>query len=391
MKIARWPRPATMLAGAAVLVAGLTACGGSSGAGTSGGGLPQTIKIMSIKEMTGAVAFAGTNATKGIDLAVDEMNQQKFLGESKLEIDLKDSAASPQEAASFATQALSDKDYSAILGPAASAQAAAVSPIAQKAKMPVIYTQAGSNGVLAGDYTYRVTAPASSYFQLAGEYLRGKGVKTAAVLYNSGNPTLAELGQQTAPQLGQKYGFTITSSDGVQTNAQDFTANGSKIAAANPGAVFVLLNGPQNPTAIMQLRQNGYRGEIVGMTSMGAGNLAPAGQAAAGAVWPSDFSALAENEGAKKFVEAYKAKYNGETPNNYAAEAYDAAWFLARGIKEAGSADRSKIQQGLAKVAAAGFEGAEGKLTFEGNDLRVQGVLAGWDGTKEILVQGTRS
>ncbi|RBM21151.1 branched-chain amino acid ABC transporter permease [Prauserella sp. PE36] len=377
-------RCALVVGAAAVLT---TACATSSGTGGSGGeGLPGTVKIMSIKEMTGPVAFAGTHATRGIDLAVEQINQRKFLGDTKLEIDLHDSAASVQEAASFATQAVSDQSYSALLGPASSSQAAAVSPIADKAKIPVIYTQAGSDGVLVGDYTFRVTAPASSYFHHAGEYLKSKGAKTAAVLYNSGNPTLAELGQRTVPELAKEYGFSVSSSDGVQLTAQDFTNAGAKIARAKPDAVFVLLQGPQNPAAITQLKQNGYSGEIVGMTSMGAGNLKPAGQQAKGTVWPSDFSPHAEAPSVQEFVKAYQAKYNGELPNNYAAEAYDAAWFLARGIKEAGSADRTAIQQGLAAVAKQGFEGAEGKLRFEGNDLRVEGVLAGWDGSGEILV-----
>ncbi|MER6975811.1 ABC transporter substrate-binding protein [Streptomyces carpinensis] len=372
--------------GASVLIAGLTACGGptSTDAG-SVKGLPSTVKIMSIKEMSGAVAFAGTNATKGIDLAVEQINQQKFLGDSKLEIDLKDSAASAQQAASLATQAISDKSYAAILGPASSAQATAISPIAQKSGLPVVYTQAGSDGVLVGNYTYRVTAPAESYYQLAGQYLKSKHVKTAAVLFNSGNPTLTQLGQKTVPALADKYGFKVRSSDGVQVTAQDFTSNASKIAQAKPDAVFLLLTGPQDPVAVTQLRQDGYRGEIVGMTSMGAGNLKTAGKTAAGVVWPSNFSALDTNESTKKFVEAYKAKY-GEVPNNYAAEAYDAAWFLARGIKEAGSASRTEIQKGLAKVAASGFEGAQGAMTFDGTDVRVTGVLAGWDGTNETLV-----
>ena len=73
-------------------------------------------------------------------------------------------------------------------------------------------------------------------------------------------------------------------------------------------------------------------------------------------------------------------------PNNYAAEGYDAVWFLARGIKQANSADRSAVQQGLASVAKEGFDGAMGKLTFEGNDLRVEGALAMWTGSGETVV-----
>jgi branched-chain amino acid transport system substrate-binding protein len=346
------------------------------------------IKVMAIRGMTGPVAFAGINGHKGAALAVQQINQQHFLGDSTLKVDLKDAGASPQKAASLATQAISDKSYSAILGPAASAQATAISPIAQKAKMPVIYIQAGSDGVLVGDYTYRITAPASSYYGLAGKYLQSKHVKTAAVLYNTGNPTLTELGKQTVPKLAGKYGFKVTGSTGVPTTSQDFTASAQKIASANPDAVFLELTGTQDSIAITQLKRDGYQGEIVGMSAMGAGNLDPAGERAKGAVWPTDFNPHEKSSGTQAFVKAYKAKYSGKLPNPYAAEAYDAMWFLARGIKQAGSADRTAIQKGLEKVTHTGFKGAMGKLRFKGNDLRVHGVLVHWTGTKSVPVPG---
>ncbi|MDR7303951.1 ABC transporter substrate-binding protein [Haloactinomyces albus] len=346
---------------------------------------------MSIKEMTGPLAYAGIHTTKGIKLAVEQINQQDFLGETDLKIEVKDSGTSARKAASFTTQAIADESYAAILGPGTSSQAAAMSPIAQKSRMPVIYTQAGSEGVLVGDYTYRVTPPASSYFGVAGDYLASKNIRTAAVLYNSGIPTLSELGKKTVPGLAEEHGFSIQSSNGVPRDALDFTAVGSEIAEAAPGAVFVLLTGPQNPRAISQLRRNGYQGEIVGMLSMGAGNLETAGEVAAGAVWPGNFSALSNKPSTKAFIEAYKAKYGGEIPNNFAAEGYDAAWFLARGIEQAGSSSRSAIQDGLAEVAKAGFKGAQGELRFQGNDVRVEGVLAGWNGSKEVLVMPSGS
>src|SRR5690606_40344663 len=105
----------------------------------------------------------------------ERIAQDGLLGGSTLEIETKDVAASTQEAASAASQAIADPSYAAILGPEASAQAAAVSPIAQSAGMPVVYVQAGSEGVLVGDYTFRVTPPAQSYFALVGAHLAGKG------------------------------------------------------------------------------------------------------------------------------------------------------------------------------------------------------------------------
>ena len=385
-------RKALSGAGALVLAVGLAACsspssegsGGSGGGGGGGGeGLPDTIKIMNIRALTGPVSFAGLAAQQGIDLALTEIEGDGLLGESTVELDTRDSAASAQEAASFASQAAADTSYSAIIGPEASAQATAVSPIADGAGIPVVYVQAGSEGVLTGDFTFRITPPAQSYFDIVGDHLEKQGVATASVLINTGNPTLVQLGEDTIPAMGEDHGFEVVSSSGVETTAADFTTQASQIAGQAPDAAFLMVQGPQAPVAITQLRQAGFDGEIIGMSAMGAGNLSSAGQTAEGAIWPANFNAGQEAESTQAFVEAFEAEY-GESPTNYSAEAYDAMWFLARAIAEADSADRAAVQQAMADLAAEGFDGAQGAITFDGNDARVDGTLVRWDGAAEV-------
>ncbi len=381
-------RPAAaLLAVGALLVA--SACGSGDGGATTPAGstLPAEIKLISINDQTGAAAFAGLSANKGYELAIDEINSQGFLGSTKLTLEKKDPAGVAQTAASQVTAAVQDKSYASIFGPVSSGQAVAVAPIADRGKMPIVFTQAGSEGVVIGDYTFRATAPMSTYYFKAAEYLQSKNVKTVSVIYNATFPTLKELAEKVLPSLSSKYGFTILSSTGVQGTTQDFTAPVSKLVGDKPDAAAILLVGAQNPTAMKQIRQAGYTGPVIGNAGAGGGNLVPAGASAAGMTWPTDFSPFQSNEAAQSFVKAYQAKFNNEMPLNYAAEAYDAAWWLARAIKDVGSAERTEIQKGLAKIAQQGFDGAQGKLTFEGNDLRVDGVLVQWDGTNETLLK----
>ena len=110
---------------------------------------------------------------------------------------------------------------------------------------------------------------------------------------------------------------------------------------------------------------------------------APAGGDATGFVRPTHFTAEQEGESSQAFVEAYRDTY-GEDPSNYAAEAYDAVRFIARGLAQADSVDRGALQEGLAAVAEEGFSGAQGDITFDGNDAHVPGVLVQWDGSREV-------
>jgi len=374
------------------LVLGLAACSSPGGESASGGdaaaaqgeGLPDVVKIMNLRALTGPVSFAGTAAQKGIDLAVQQIEDDGLLEGTMLEIDTQDVASDTQQAASYASQAVSDTSYAAVLGPEASAQATALSPILQSAGMPVVYVQAGSEGVLTGDFTFRITPPASTYFPIIGPWLQEEAVATASVLFNTANPTLVQLAQDTIPSLAGSEGFEVLSTSGVEGTAADFTTQASAIAGERPDVVFLMLTGPQYPVAISQLRQAGYEGRFVGMTAMGSNNLEPAGETAAGAVWPAGFTADQPAASSAEFVTAYQAEYPGEVPTNYSAEAYDAVWFLARGLAEAQSADRAALQAGLATVAEGGFAGAQGDVTFEGNDARVPGVLVTWDGAAEV-------
>ena len=185
-------------------------------------------------------------------------------------------------------------------------------------------------------------------------------------------------------------------SSGVEVTAQDFTTSASQIAGEKPDAAFLLLTGPQYPVAIGQLKQAGFTGEIIGFSAMGAGNLASAGDTAAGAVWPTNFTATQTDESSQTFVKAYEEKYDGEVPNNYAAEAYDRMWFLARAIAEADSADRAAIIEGLADHRRRGLRRRPGIGDLRGRRRpgarrpRAVGRQAGGPGRQRFLTADQR-
>ena len=350
------------------------------------GGIASDINLMGVYDTTGPVAYAGVGASKGMKLAMDDIEAQGFLGKGvKLSLKEVDTANAIERASSEVSRAIADPEIKAIFGPVSSQQAATVAPMVEQAKVPTIFNQAGSDGVVIGDYTFRATAPMHSYYEIAAKYLADHGLKNVAVLYNATYPTFSEIGEKEFPKLAKEHGLTISSSYAVQSNTQDFTAQAQEIAAKKPDAVVMLLIAPQSVTALTQLDQAGYKGQTMATSVQAAGNVSQAGQHAAGLVYPVDFSAVQDSALAVKFVDGFKKKY-GKAPDAYAAEGYDSMWWLARAIKASGDSSREGIQKGLQQVARKGFEGVMGDLTFEGNDIRVKGVLVKWDGSKEQLV-----
>jgi branched-chain amino acid transport system substrate-binding protein len=381
--------PLTAVAAAGLLA--LSACGGSVGGGgpAAADSLPDTIKVVSINPETGVVGFAGTAANQGYELAIKEINESDFLEGTQIEIDYVDTKSEPQTAAQEFTKVTSAGDVSAVFGSVSSNEAVAMSPLAEKQKMPIIYTQAGSEGVVVGDYTWRATPLMSEYFPLSEDFIKDTGAKSIGIIYTEATPTLQEIGTKTVPDIADELGLEVVANVGTQATTQDFQAPINQVLDEDPDLVSVLLVGAQNPTAMTQLREAGYDGPVLGNSGASTGNLDPAAEAGEGMVWPADFNAGMSAESSQEFVAAFEEEF-GEKPTNYAAEAYDAAWFLAKALKESQSPDRESIQDAMEVVAEEPFDGALGEgITWEDQDLVVPGVMVEYttDGEK-VLYEG---
>ena len=103
-----------------------------------------------------------------------------------------------------------------------------------------------------------------------------------------------------------------------------------------------------------------------------------------------DFNFQQQAASSQEFVTKYKEEF-GEDPLNYAAEAYDAAWFLARALKEAGSPTASRSRTRWRPCAAESYDGALGEgLTFEDQTVVVPGVVIEYSTAgEELLYEGT--
>ncbi|MCF8570166.1 ABC transporter substrate-binding protein [Gordonia sp. HY002] len=371
----------------AVAVLTVSACGGGGGgAQQSGQGIAENITIAAVNDQTGPVAYAGVGASKGAELAIEQINDQGFLGDGvTMSLEQVDTAGEIDRAVSEMTKTMGNGEVSAVLGPTMAQQAAAVAPLVGQRKVPTVFTQSGAEGVVVNDYTFRATAPMESYYDIAAKWLSENGHKDVSVIYNATYPTFANLGKTVFPKEAAAAGVKIGQSLEVQSTTQDFTGQAQQIAQANPPAVVMMLIASQAVTFMKQLRQAGYQGQIVGTSVQGSGNAASAGAAADGLVYPVDFSAAMDGDTSKEFTKAFTDKF-GESPDTYAAEGFDAIWWIARGIKASNDSSRDGVQKGLAQVAGEGFTGAMGDLTFDGNDMRVTGAMVEWRGGEESLV-----
>jgi branched-chain amino acid transport system substrate-binding protein len=374
---------------AGILAAGVAVvgCGGGGSSSSSNGaaGKSGTVKVGVVLDSTGPAGFTGVEGKKGIDLAVAQANADKALGGAKLQVDIKDGASDPKQAASLMSSMV--KDFPVVSQGMTSGGALAAAPIAQRAKVPIVVVLAGAPGIVeTGDYVFRANAPQPTYHHLLAQHFKNVGVKTVAQVYNNDVPTNEALAKQTWPALAKQFGLKITSTDGVAVTATNFASIVSRIVSQKPDAVVMHLTGAQHVTFATALKRAGYNGIIAGGAGLGAGILKPMGAQANGILYPIDFSAANPDPKIKQFVSEYTAKY-GTPPSPYAADAYDAMQLIIKSLAKSKDFESGDIKAALDQVTGAGFSGAAGKISFQNRDARVPGVLVEWRDGKENVIQ----
>jgi branched-chain amino acid transport system substrate-binding protein len=377
--VSRRRSPAYGIGAGVILAVALAACSSSGSTSTStststASGLPSTVALYSIQDLSGPAATPSLDDQRGNELAVADINREKFLGSTKLTISFGNSATDPTTAATVA-QTAATAHYPIVIGPPASSTAVAVAPIMAKADQPTIFTQAGSDGVLVSPYIYRLTTLQTSLYPLAMKWLGAQKVKTVAVIQDSDFPTEVQLTNQLKAD-GPTYGYKVVAVESVLAAQSNIASAMSSVLAAHAQALALNVVTTQNATAATLAQQGSFKGPIIAEESAANGELAPAGSAANGIVWATDWIAGSPGQASATFTKEYEATYHA-TPTNWAAESYDAVWFAARGLKQADSTSAAKVQAALTSVGSTGFPGVLGDIT----------VTDGQENTKPLLVQ----
>lgn len=380
---------------AAALVMTVAACGSSSNSSSSGGGgggkLPATIPVSAVLDLTGPVAYVGKEEQRGMNLAVDEVNRTKLLGDSKLKLSYKDTGSDQATSVAQMSKVAKSSDV-AVFGPLLSNEALATAPIAQREKLPDIATQSQNPGLLkTGSYIYRLTVSQLNYDNLIVNELVKRKAKSVKLIYGNDNPTLVDVSTKLLPDSLKKAGISVQDNIGIPSATTDFASIVSKLTSGNPDAIGLMLVGSPIPSLTKALRTAGYKGQLFGDSASTAGTLAPAGAAADGFFYAVDYTQDLDFPSSKAFVKAYKAKHPKLAPYGYNASAYDAVKFLALSIKASGDASRDGVLKGMQKVASGGgFDGAVGPIKFvdpDGRDISAPGALVEWRDGRENLVQ----
>jgi branched-chain amino acid transport system substrate-binding protein len=330
--------------------------------------------------LTGTYAWVGVPSREGLEIGIEEVNASGLYGADKLRVLIEDTGSDKTQAISLINRFNARDKALMVLGPSSSFEGVALGPVANELKIPLLTTTAVAEAInKSGPWAFKTPAsPAIIIGGVAKYAVDNLGVKSVALVWGRNND--GQVGQKnTALEYFKSRGTKIAAEESVLTTDTDFLALLTKIVAAQPDAVFLALTAEQAANFIIQARQQGIDPKVrfLGVPNMGADQFVIiGGKAVEGAVYVADYFPGTDTAENKRFVEAYRKRYN-RVPDNGAALGYTAVRIAAAAIKAAGNnPTHDAIREALTKTRDLPVILGRGKFSFDTDrGAQYQGVI----------------
>jgi branched-chain amino acid transport system substrate-binding protein len=339
--------------------------GGESGGGSSAAGEP--IKVGEYASLTGKEATFGTSSHEGTLLAIEQINAAGGVLGKKLELLTEDTQSKAGEPANAVNKLIARDNAVAILGEVASSRSLEAAPICQANKIPMI-SPASTNPKVTqvGDYIFRVCFidpfQGTVMANFATKTLKEKRVAVFTDAKSDYSKGLAKFFKERFTANGGEIAVELDYNGGDK----DFKGQLTTIKAANPEGVFVPGYYTDVALICVQARQLGLNVPLYGGDGWESEKLLEiGGDAVEGNYFSTHYHPDADNPVTRKFVEDYRKRWGGKTPDGLAACGYDSGLVLADAIKRAGTTDAAKLRDAIA--ATKDFPGATGVISINEN------------------------
>ncbi len=343
---------------ASTIFAGVLAGCAGGAKESSGGGNSDTIKLGVNLELSGNVASYGESMSKGIEMAVDEINKNGGVDGKKFDVVKVDNKSEAAEATNGIIKLTSQDKVTAVIGAATSGNTVAQAQIANDTKT-VLIAPGGTSPTVTVDekgkvrpFVFRTSFIDPFQGTVAANFaVDTLKIKDAAIFADNSSDYakgLSDAFQETFEAAGGK----IVAEEAYVAKDTDFRATLTRIKAKNPSFIFIPGYYEEVGLIVKQARELGIEVPLVGADGWDSPKLVDLAGAEAlnNTYLINHYSSEDPDEKVQKFVTAFKEKNNGEAPNAFNALGYDTVYFLADAVERAGSTDSSKIQEELAKT-----------------------------------------
>jgi len=327
-----------------------------------------TIKVGIVASLSGDQKAWGDDSYAGAQLAVEEINKAGGIDGKKVDLEVQDSASTPQGAKTAAEKLLSD-GVVAIVGEVSSGNTIQIAKSAFEKGVPVVAIGATKTALTdEGSNVFRVCY--SDAFQgpvMATFAYNELGLRNMALMTDNKAPYSQGLSESFKAEF-EKLGGKIVVEEKYDTGATQFGGQLTEMKDKNPDGVFMSGYFPEVGPIAQQARAAGITAKFLGGDGWDSPQLLQSGgDAIIDSFFCNHYNNKENRPEVAEFLKKWKAGHNGSDPGTtMAALGYDGAALTLDAIKRAASKDTKGIIEALDNTE--NFAGVTGKITLKGQN-----------------------
>ena len=395
---------------ALAMAASLTACGSSSSttettaaaaadATTAAAGASseassdKVFKIGGIGPVTGAAAVYGLAVKNGAQIAVDEINADGGINGYQIEFNFQDDEHAAEKSVN-AYNTLKDWGMQVLMGTVTSAPCVAVADKTNADNMFQITPSGSSVECAQNPNVFRVCFSDPDQGAASATYIaENKLAEKIAVIYDSSDVYSSGIYEKFAAEAANQ-GLEIVDAEAFTADSnKDFSTQLQKAKDAGADLVFLPIYYTEASLILKQADTMGFAPKFFGCDGMD-GILQVENfdtKLAEGLMLLTPFAADAQDELTQKFVTSYKENY-GETPIQFAADAYDAIYAIKAAMEEADITPETsvsdtcdKMKEAMLKIKVNGLTGEDMTWTEDGEPHKAPKAVKVVDGAYQAM------
>ena len=321
---------------AAMTVSMAAGCGSKSEGEKSSGSDSEVIKIGAIGPVTGAAAVYGQAVKNGAELAVEEINAAGGINGAQVEFKFEDDEHDAEKAIN-AYNNLKDWGMQALLGTVTSAPCVAVGVVANQDNMFLLTPSGTAVECVQYDNAFRVCFSDPMQGLESAKYIGENGLASkVAVIYDSSDVYSTGIYEAFVKEAANQDFEVVAAEAFTSESKTDFSVQLQKAKDSGAELVFLPFYYSEASLVLKQAAGMNYNPIFFGCDGMD-GILAVEGfdaNLANNLMFLSPFTPTSTDEAIQKFVTAFKDKY-GDTPNQFAADAYDGIYAMKAAMEKA--------------------------------------------------------
>lgn len=315
--------------------------------------------------LTGGAASYGLSVRNGAQLAVDEINASGGINGMEIYFEMSDDEHDAQRA-NTVVNALIDDGMQVFMGAVTSTPSIEVGELTAEANIFQITPSASALECAQYDNQFRICFTDPLQGTLTAQFVEENfSSATVGILYNSSDAYSVGIYEAFVAE----YSGSVVSQTFTDETNVDFSAQVSAFQTAGCDVVICPFYYEEAVAVFEKAIEKNYSPTFIGCDGLD-GIIATASSASVveGVIYLTPFLASATDSQTVAFVASYEATY-GATPDQFAADGYDAIYAIKAAIEKAGVTDASIDPSELCDLMAAAMtqitvDGLTGSTTW---------------------------